>query len=230
MRSVTIMILMVLLLPSCVKRISYYNRKERKLDEIEVETNEENLSEGSLWSERASNTSMFSEKKAHKINDIILVTIDESDKAQKKADTKLGRSSEASFGLTNGFGLWEQFVAKHKDMNASSLVATSSKNDFEGAGDTSRAETIDATITVVVKRVFRSGNLFIEGEKVTLVNGEEQHLYLSGIIRPEDISNDNRVRSDRIAELQVEFAGRGTVSDKQSPGFLSRALDWIWPF
>lgn len=225
-----ISIALLFMLFGCVKRINYYNKKERKLDEIEVIQEEKHLSSDSLWTERASNTSMFSEKKAHKINDIIQVVIQESDEASKVADTKLKRKSETGASLENLFGIWEKLIASNKDLDKTSLLKAAAANDFEGSGDTSRKESISATMTVIIKKVYQSGNLFIEGEKVTLVNGEEQHLYLSGVIRPEDISNDNKVRSDRIAELQVEFAGRGVVSDKQSPGVLSRVADWIWPF
>jgi len=225
-----ILLISIVFLEGCVKRISYYNQKKRKMKEIEVVRDEKKLAEDSLWTERSSNISMFSEKKAHKINDIIQVVVYESDSAQKKADTKLKKKGETDFGLTNGFGIWESFAAKHPSISTESLVKASSKNDFEGSGGTSRQETMKATITVVVKKVFESGNLFIEGEKVTLVNGEEQHLYLSGVIRPEDISHNNIVRSDRIAEMQIEFAGRGTISDKQNPGIGSKIMDYVWPF
>jgi len=230
MKKLLIFTITVFMLTSCVKRVSYYNPKKRKINEIEVEHKEKELSDNSLWSERSSNISFFTEIKAHKLNDIIQVLVSENDAAQKKAGTKLKRKSDTDFGATNLFGLLKTFQGKHPNMTLDDLVKASSKNDFEGSGDTSRTETIDAKITVIIKKVFDSGNLFIEGEKVTLVNGEEQHLYLSGIIRPEDISHENTVPSDRIAEMQIEFAGRGVVSDKQTPGFGSRIVDWVWPF
>lgn len=227
---ILLLIISAIALQGCVKRISPYNKKQRKLHEVEVMHKEKTLSHDSLWTERASSTSMFSEKKAHKINDIILVMIEESDTAKKSAQTNLDRSGSTEFGIDNGFGIWERFIAKNTNIDKSNLFKAGYSHEFEGAGDTSRNEHMQAALTVVVKKVYSSGNLFIEGDKVTMVNGEEQHLYVSGIIRPEDISNDNTVRSDRIAELQIEFTGRGVVSDKQQPGFFTRVLDWIWPF
>ncbi len=214
----------------CVKRISHYNKKKRKIEEIEMEEETSKLSHGSLWTERSTNASLFSERKAHKINDIILVSINEDDEAAKKANTTLGRSSSMDVGLSNAIGIWERFLQRHTDISADAIVKTEANNEFEGSGSTSRNDAMSARLTVTVKKVFKSGNLFIEGEKVILVNDEEQHLYLSGIIRPEDITENNKVASDRIAELQVEFVGRGSLSDKQSPGVLSRLFDWVWPF
>ncbi len=220
----------LIIFQGCVKRIDHYNPKKRDVSEIEVEHKEERLSEGSLWTERSSNASMFSEKRAHKINDIIQVVVSESDIAEKAADTNLERGGTTSASMPNGLGVWENFAAKRSGLDTGSMVSATSKNNFSGKGSTNRKETMKATITVVIKKVYSSGNLFIEGEKVTLVNGEEQHLYLSGIIRSDDISQDNSVPSDRIAELQIEFSGRGIVSDKQQPGVFARFFDWVWPF
>ena len=215
---------------SCVTHIAYYNKKHRKIKEITVQEPVEELSEGSLWTERGAGTSLFSEKKAHKINDIIQVIISENDIAQKTASTKLKRKGETSVGLSNFLSLWEKALKGESDLSAKSLIKASSKNDFDGNGNTSRKESMTAVLSVKVKQVFRSGNLFIEGEKVTMLNGEEQHFYISGIIRPEDITTDNTILSNRISDLQVEYTGRGIVSDKQSPGFLARLVDLVWPF
>ena len=230
LRFLSIFIFSVIFLQSCVTHIAYYNKKHRKIKEISVKEPVEELSEGSLWTERGASTSLFSEKKAHKINDIIQVIIEENDIAQKDASTKLKRKGETSVGLSNFLGLWEKALKASGDLTAKSLIKASSKNDFDGSGNTSRKESMKAVLSVKVKKVFRSGNLFIEGEKVTMLNGEEQHFYISGIIRPEDITTENTILSNRISDLQVEYTGRGVVSDKQSPGFLSRVVDLIWPF
>ena len=52
---------------------------------------------------------------------------------------------------------------------------------------------------------------------------------MSGVIRPEDIANDNSVNSSVIADAQIEFVGRGVLSDNQSQGWLMRLLAAINP-
>ncbi len=225
-----VFIFSVVFFSSCVTHIAYYHKKHRKIKEISVKDPVEKLSEGSLWTKRGAGTSLFSEKKAHKINDIIQVIISENDIAQKTASTKLKRKGETAIGLSNFLGLWEKALKGDSDLSAKSLIKASSKNDFDGNGNTARKESMTAVLSVKVKKVFRSGNLFIEGEKVTMLNKEEQHFYISGIIRPEDITTDNTILSSRISDLQVEYTGRGVISDKQSPGFLSRLVDLVWPF
>jgi len=33
-----------------------------------------------------------------------------------------------------------------------------------------------------------------------------------------------------LNKQKLLHAGRGVVSDKQTPGFGSRIVDWVWPF
>jgi flagellar L-ring protein precursor FlgH len=75
-----------------------------------------------------------------------------------------------------------------------------------------------------------NGDLFLEGTKVVLINNEEYHLYISGLVRPTDIAQDNSVLSSRIADAQIEFTGRGDLADQQRKGWLARLLDWANPF
>jgi flagellar L-ring protein precursor FlgH len=55
-------------------------------------------------------------------------------------------------------------------------------------------------------------------------------MILTGIIRPEDITNDNLILSQYIADARITYTGRGVVDDKMRPGWLTRIIDWVWPF
>ena len=77
---------------------------------------------------------------------------------------------------------------------------------------------------------FPNGDLYLEGTKVILINAEEYHLYISGLVRPSDIAQDNTVASNRVADAQVEFTGRGDVADQQRKGWFGRMWDTINPF
>jgi len=65
---------------------------------------------------------------------------------------------------------------------------------------------------------------------VVLVNAEEQHFYISGVVRPIDIDQENSVKSSVVAEAEVEFTGRGVLTDNQRQGWLGQFFNWIWPF
>jgi len=87
-----------------------------------------------------------------------------------------------------------------------------------------------AVVPAIVREVLPNGNLFIEGHRVVLVNNEEQHFYISGVIRPIDIEQDNSIKSTQVADAEIEFTGRGDLSDNQKQGWFARHLSWLWPF
>jgi flagellar L-ring protein precursor FlgH len=62
------------------------------------------------------------------------------------------------------------------------------------------------------------------------VNNENQFINIQGVIRQEDISSSNVVLSTFVADAKIELTGQGVVSDKQRVGWLTRILDWVWPF
>jgi flagellar L-ring protein precursor FlgH len=82
----------------------------------------------------------------------------------------------------------------------------------------------------VVRKVLPNGNLFVEGHRVVLVNSEEHHFYISGVVRPIDIDGENSVKSSMVADAEIEFTGQGVVSDSQRQGWLNRFFGYFWPF
>ena len=70
----------------------------------------------------------------------------------------------------------------------------------------------------------------MEGRKDTIVNNEQQFIVLSGIARPEDINEENVISSMLLSDAKIEYSGRGVIDDEQSPGWLRRILDNVWPF
>jgi flagellar L-ring protein precursor FlgH len=70
----------------------------------------------------------------------------------------------------------------------------------------------------------------VEGKREIHVNNENQSIYLTGIVRPEDISSGNVVASSAIAQMSVRLQGKGVVSQPIKPGWLYKILNNILPF
>ncbi len=184
-----------------------------------------------LWTE-ARYRNHFQDLRAHQVGDLITVNIVESSKANKKAATKTGRTSTIDAGISNVLG-WEGKIGElgfPTGFNNEAMFKASMENDFAGSGETSRNESMSASITARVVEVAPNGNLFIRGSRKVKVNNEAQYITLTGLVRPADISPDNTVLSSYIAEAAIEYTGSGPVSDKQRPGWLMRAVDFVWPF
>lgn len=62
------------------------------------------------------------------------------------------------------------------------------------------------------------------------VNSELRVLNVSGVVRPQDITADNTVTHDRMAEARISYGGRGTLSQLQTPRYGQQVMDALLPF
>jgi flagellar L-ring protein precursor FlgH len=190
-------------------------------------------SSGSLFQPGVVGAGLFVDARAYRINDVVVVRVEEVADAERSAATDTSHNSWAGGGLS-GLPIIGPLLAPllpgvpipNVDLEAGMTAG----NTFEGRGQTGRTERLVATVSTVVKSVMPNGNLFVEGHRVVLVNREEQHLYVSGVVRPIDIDDENTIDSSRIAEAHIEFVGQGVVSDAESPGIVTRTGGFLWPF
>ena len=110
------------------------------------------------------------------------------------------------------------------------MLSGTSNSSFSGEGSTTRATTLTTTITARVVEVFPNGNLLVEGAREIRLNNETQTVYITGVVRPEDISRSNKVPSAAVAQMEVRLQGRGSVSQPIKPGWLYRILTTVMPF
>ena len=105
-----------------------------------------------------------------------------------------------------------------------------SDNSNVGTGSIQRQESISMTLAALVAQVLPNGNLVIDGHQQVRVNNELRDMRLSGIVRREDITQDNTVNLAQIAEARVIYGGQGTVSDVQQPRYGSQLFDIVMPW
>ncbi len=185
-------------------------------------------SEGSLWEEGG--RGLFADFRAASVGDVLTIQIDETPNAQGDASTSMERESSQSMGVGSFFGFTAALQREYPDIDPGRLLDLASESSFEGTGQTSRGSRVRAAITVRVKKRLPNDDLYVEGSKILLVNDEELHIYISGVVRSQDIAQDNTVGSSRVADAQIEFTGRGSLTNNQEQGWLSRLLSAINPF
>lgn len=205
--------------------ISTYTPKRRQYELPGGKQETAANSNGSLWQEGGRSALLFTDQRGLRENDVVVVRVEEIANAERSSDTQLDRQARFS-GDVNAF----LSRVGTPNFDASVRGGATSDNSLQATGSTGRSERLTATVPSLVRKVLPNGNLFIEGHRVVLVNQEEQHFYISGVVRPIDIDQQNSVASSRIADAEIEFTGRGVLSDNQNQGVLARFWSYIWPF
>ncbi len=188
---------------------------------------------GSLWPGESSRNVLFQDLRARNVGDIVTIEISEKTSAVKEATTSTSRSSSNDIAIQKMLGLPLNFGARNLLNQGSPLspeIQSSYDAKFDGSGTTKRSGELSSTISARVVDILANGNLVIEGKKDTLVNNELQYMIISGIARPEDITDANTVASTSLSDARIEYSGKGVVADEQHPGWLRRILDNVWPF
>jgi len=196
---------------------------------------------GSIWPGENAKNSLFTDNKARYVNDIVTVIIDEYSSGSNSAETNTGRDTNTFAGVSSLLGVEKQIARSNKDLTDGADIHTagllpsikvggSSKNSLTGKGETTRDGELTARITAMVVRVLPNGNLSIKGKRRLAINAEDQYIVVSGIIRPDDITSDNVISSQYIADAKIVYTGKGVINDKMRPGWLTRVVDWGWPF
>ncbi len=187
-------------------------------------------SDGSLWCAHGELSEMFINPKAHRIGDLVTINIVETSNAKNKASTTTDRNTSMAAGLEGFFNAEKSFPGDHPFFNPFSSVKGSLKSQFEGTGETERSGLLTAYMTAQIVEVLPNGNFVIEGHREVLVNADNQLMTVSGVVRPRDISADNTVKSTYIADARISYSGTGVLNDRQRPGWLTRIMDYVWPF
>jgi flagellar L-ring protein precursor FlgH len=165
-----------------------------------------------------SSRSLFSDVKAFKTGDAIMVFIMEDTQAGNNAATASNRSTalNANVGLNT----------TTKNNTVQGNLGTG--NTFDSKGATTRNETIRSRLSVRVTEIDGNGNLKIEGTRTTKVNGETQKIIIRGSVRPVDVMADNSVYSYNILDLTLFIEGDGSVSEVQEPGLITKFLRMLF--
>jgi flagellar L-ring protein precursor FlgH len=183
----------------------------------------------SLW-EPARQT-FFKDQRAHKVGDILTILIDINDQGNLTNETKTTRSNTEDQGLPNFLGLESKLKNVFPSaIDPANLVTMNSDQEKDGKGTMKRQEQIQLKLAAIVTQVLPNGNFVIKGRQQVRVNFELRDLLLDGVIRPEDILNNNSISYEKIAEARIAYGGKGTMSDIQNSRWGDQVFDAVFPF
>ena len=173
---------------------------------------------GSIYSN--SKQGLFAtDRRASKVGDILTVALSENFSASKSQSAKSAKKGAMKFDFPN------VMTAGADD----GLFDSSSDQSFDGSGSAGQNNSLRGELSVTVTKVFDNGNMEILGQKKLTLNNGDEYIRLLGIIRPEDINNQNTVQSSRIANAKISYTGAGDVADTSKKGWFAKLVDVVTP-
>lgn len=159
------------------------------------------------------------DRRAGKVGDVLTVELNERFTASKTQSAGGSRSGDFEIDLPN---------ALSANVDGADFTSGTSQS-FSGNGSASQSNSLRGKFTVQVVRILPGGLLEIMGEKRMTLNLGHEYIRLTGMVRPEDISSDNIVASDRIANARIEYVGAGDTADTARQGWLRRGMNAVSP-
>jgi len=183
----------------------------------------------SLW--RPGARAFFKDQRAAQVGDILTVLVNTADTATLANATTTSTTNSEGAGLPNFLGiegLLHEFLPS--GVSSSSLVNATSSSGLAGSASIKRGETVSISLAAVVLQVLPNGNLVIAGRQEMRVNTELRELTVTGVIRPQDITSENIIQWNKIAEARISYGGRGVLSNVQQERYGQQIFDILFPF
>tara|TARA_B100001765_G_scaffold211859_1_gene175033 strand:+ start:818 stop:1558 length:741 start_codon:yes stop_codon:yes gene_type:complete len=205
---------------------SDYKPVTMPMPEPEVEITQMN----SLWS--SNRQAFFEDQRADTVGDILTVVIDMSNSAEFESTSARSRAAGENAGISALGGFENYLDAKllPDGGDPATLAGVNSTGSTSNTGSTESEDDLELRIAAVVSQILPNGNMVISGRQEVRVNYEKRVLEIAGVIRPEDITIENSIPYDKIAEARIGYGGKGFISDVQQPRYGQQIFDILLPY
>jgi flagellar L-ring protein precursor FlgH len=177
------------------------------LARVRTENSNIQAAPGSIWIDNGRLARMVTDVRAMRPHDLISVVVSENLAASTDGTVKNSRASNASSSISALFG------ALHAGNAMQNLVNQTSAAGLNAQGTSATNSSLSTTIGGQVIEVLPNGMLVIEAARQVEFSQQTQTIILRGLVRPEDISQQNQVLSTAISSLELEVRGKGIIDD-----------------
>jgi len=170
---------------------------------------------------------MYSSRRAHDVGDLITIVINEGSNLSKSQSMNTSKEANAEISKPEiGTGN-DTLDEKLGNITPTSLSGSS---EFDGSGSKSASSSFTTEFTARVIDVLPNRTLVIEGNREVMLDGEQVRMTMGGVVRPRDVTSENKVQSSRIADAQIRYESEGDLANGTSPGWFWRLFQWVNPF
>ena len=164
---------------------------------------------------------LTSGNRASMVGDLVTIALVERTQAAKSNSAQTDRSGSVSLEppTTGPLSFFDP-----SDVNMRGDLS------FNGKGQATQSNALSGEISVTVAEVYPNGTMLVRGEKLVTLNRGDEYIRISGLIRAQDISPDNRIASTRVADARITYSGSGEIARASRQGWLQRFFTAVSPF
>jgi flagellar L-ring protein precursor FlgH len=173
--------------------------------------------------------SLFQDHRLWRAGDLVTIDIVQNATASTDDNSQLQRQSSTDDSVGAFLGVPLTF-GHHAGQQFSPSFSTSGKSNFQGKGQTSASNSVQAQVAAAVVKIEANGVLALQGRTDINVNGNIRTIDITGYARPEDIGPDNTIPSTDLANMNVQYVGVGPTQSAHHVPWLQNVLNKYWPF
>jgi flagellar L-ring protein precursor FlgH len=179
------------------------------------------IADGAIFQVANGYTPLYEGTRARAVGDPLTIVLVENITSSKTAASKTGRNG--------GIGLVPPATGPLAFAPPTSLSASGTSN-FDGKGDMTQQSALAGSVSVTIAKLLGNGTAVVVGEKRLTLNQGEDWVQVSGIVRLNDIDENNRISSTQVADARIEYSGNGQVARASREGWLQRFFNMLTPF
>lgn len=172
------------------------------------------------------------ERKTYQIHDLVMIIINESSQqtSEQRLETEKETERQAQIRALVDFKKLLELQLEQGDLAATTLFDGQTQQEYSGEGEYERTDRFTDRITAEVIDVKPNGMLVLEARRTIHVDEEIKTLVLSGVCMSERVTEEGAVQSSELADLRVIVHHEGSLKNAASKGWVTRALDFLFPF
>lgn len=165
-------------------------------------------------------------------HDLVTIIIDESTRTSSSQSMTAEREYDVNSELVTLVDPWELLEARLRSGSTADLTLADvrSESNFDGEGESETVNRFSARLTAEVIDVKPNRTLVIQARRVIVTDDLTTTMTLTGTVRADDVTEENTVDSEQIANLRLEQHQEGDVRRAAQRSLIGRVLDAMFSF
>lgn len=228
MKKIKIIVLLsslAIMLSGCLKPLSIKKSASNFKPEKQRVVNIPRKDNGAIY-QQGMRVGLFEDTTAKYVGDVLTVVLLENTNSSATSNTNSSKDNKVELPGPTLAG--NKVTKDGVDILANNF---NGERAFSGQGTSSMNSSMNGEISVTVAEVLPNRNLVVRGEKMMSLNQSDEYIRFIGIVRPQDIDQDNTIQSTKVANVHMAYGGQGDLAQANKMGPLGKFFQsQAWPY